>query len=85
LRFGIPESERGQRIHGTTDICSTEDEDFFIRGIILMPIRDPTDAFGLGVWVSQKRENFQTYLKNFDTPETGPFFGWLCNRSGWTK
>lgn len=78
--FGVPESERDQRIHGTTDICSIDDEDFFVRGIILVPIKNSTDAFGLGVWVSQKRENFQTYLKNFDTAEIGPFFGWLCNR-----
>lgn len=78
--FGIPESERAQRIRGTTDICSIDDEDFFIRGIILMPIRDSDDAFGLGVWVSQKRENFQAYLQNFDSADIGPFFGWLCNR-----
>ncbi len=78
--FGIPESERGRRIQGSADICSIDDEDFFIRGVILMPIKDSADAFGLGVWVSQKRENFQTYLKDFDSGEIGPFFGWLCNR-----
>jgi hypothetical protein len=78
--FGIPEPERNKRIHGTTDICSIDDEDFFVRGVILIPIKNSKDSFGLGVWVSQKRENFKTYLANFDSAEIGPFFGWLCNR-----
>jgi len=78
--FGVPESERSKRIHGTSDICSIDNEDFFIRGIILMPIKDSAQEFGIGVWVSQKRENFQTYLDNFDSSGIGPFFGWLCNR-----
>ena len=45
-----------------------------------MPIKDSTEQFGIGVWVSQKQENFQSYLDNFDSPDIGPFFGWLCNR-----
>ena len=24
-----------------------------------------------------KKENFETYRANFDTPDIGPFFGWL--------
>ena len=78
--FGVPESERAARIKGTTDTCSIDDEDFFIRGIILIPVHGQPESLGLGVWVSQKRENFQTYLDNFDSAEIGPFFGWLSNR-----
>src|SRR5262249_2624466 len=50
------------------------------RGVIAIPVRGQSEPFGFGVWVSQKRENFQTYLANFDTPAIGPFFGWLCTR-----
>jgi hypothetical protein len=77
--FGIPESERERRVRVTTDICAIDDEDFFVRGVLLIPIKDQSDRLGLGVWVSQKRENFQTYIENFDTAEIGPFFGWLSN------
>ena len=78
--FGVPESEREARIKATTDVCAIDDEDFFIRGVIQIPIKGQNESFGLGVWVSQKRENYQTYLDNFDTADIGPFFGWLCNR-----
>ena len=77
--WDVPEEERPQRIGFTSDTCVIDDEDFFIRGVIEIPIHDYPRNFGLGVWVSQKRENFDTYLENFDSSEIGPFFGWLCN------
>lgn len=77
--FGIPEDERDRRVRLTGDTCVI-DEDCFIRGVLDIPIHDQPEPFGFGVWVSQKRENFQTYLDNFDTPDIGPFFGWLCTR-----
>jgi len=78
--FGIPVSERAQRIRSTTDTCVIDDEDYFVRGVILIPVHGESENFGLGVWVSQKRENFEAYLENFDSPSIGPFFGWLSNR-----
>jgi len=30
--------------------------------------------------VSHKKENFEIYRDHFDTPDIGPFFGWLCTR-----
>jgi hypothetical protein len=77
--FAVPESERSHRIKATIDVCAIDDDEFFIRGVLLLPIKESSDHLGLGVWVSQKRENFQTYLDNFDTPDIGPFFGWLSN------
>lgn len=78
--FGVPESERELRIRSTADTCVIDQEDHFIRGVILVPVRGENHNFGLGVWVSQKRENFETYLDNPDSPDIGPFFGWLSNR-----
>jgi hypothetical protein len=77
--FGVPQAERAKRIKGNSDVCAIDDEYFFLRGVILIPITGTSDHFGVGVWVSQKRENYETYLNNFDTPEIGPFFGWLSN------
>jgi len=76
--WDVPEEERESRIESTSDTCIIDGEHFFIRGVIELPIHDYPERFGLGVWVSQKRENFNTYLENFDSGEIGPFFGWLC-------
>jgi len=77
--FTVPEAERTARVRGDTDSCVIDGDAFYIRGVILMPIKETADHFGLGVWVSQKRENFVTYMENYDTAEIGPFFGWLSN------
>lgn len=75
--WSVPEDEREQRIELTSDTCVIDD-DCYIRGVIEIPIHDYPESFGFGVWVSQKRENFDTYLANFNSDDIGPFFGWLC-------
>ena len=80
--WAVPEEERAERIKLTSDTCEIDDEYFFIRGVLELPIHHQAGRFGFGVWVSQKRENFFTYLANPDTSEIGPFFGWLCTRIG---
>ena len=77
--FTIPESEREARTKFNTDLCSIDDEHFFIRGVLLIPVLGQDEQLGLGVWVSQSQENFETYVANYDTDEIGPFFGWLSN------
>jgi hypothetical protein len=78
--WGVPDAQRDQRVELTSDTCIIDDTDFFIRGIVEIPVLDYPRSFGFGVWVSQKQENFRTYLDNYDSSEIGPFFGWLCNR-----
>jgi hypothetical protein len=77
--FVVPEAERSTRIRGTLDLCSIDDDQFYIRGVILIPIKGHNEKLGLGVWVSQKRENFRTYVDNYESADIGPFFGWLSN------
>jgi hypothetical protein len=48
--------------------------------VIEIPVRDYEHGFGLGVWVSHKKENFEAYRQDFDTADIGPFFGWLSNK-----
>ena len=60
------------------DLCVVADTDYFIRGVIEIPLLDHEDVFGWGVWVSLKKENFETYRQHFDTDTIGPFFGWLA-------
>lgn len=74
----VPEEERTERVELNSDLCIVDD-DYFIRGVIEIPVHGQTDRFGIGVWISQKPENFQTYAEHFDSDEIGPFFGWLSN------
>lgn len=75
----VPEEDQTSRVKLDEDLCVVDDEHYFIRVVLKIPIHDHEDDFGFGVWVSQKKENFETYLENFDTPDIGPFFGWLSN------
>jgi len=77
--WGVPEEERSRRIDLTSDTCIIDNEYFFIRGVLEIPVIDYPESFGFGVWVSQKRENYYTYLDNYDSREIGPFFGWLSS------
>ena len=61
----------------TEDLCVTEGTDYFVRGVIQIPVHEFSEAFGWGVWVTHKKENFETYRDNFDSADIGPFFGWL--------
>jgi hypothetical protein len=75
--YTIPEEERSSRAELTEDTCIIDGEDYFIRGVIHIPVHDYHRDFGFGVWVSQKKENFYAYLSNPESEKIGPFFGWL--------
>jgi len=78
--FDVAEEDRAKRVVLTSDTCIIDQEQYFIRGVIHIPVRDQSEPFGFGVWVSQKRENFNTYVLNSDSAAIGPFFGWLSTR-----
>ena len=75
----VPEAERAKRVRLDDDLCIIDEEHHFIRGLIEIPVHGQVETFGIGVWVSQKPENFRTYVEHFDSAEIGPFFGWLSN------
>jgi hypothetical protein len=77
--YTIPENERAARVQLTEDTCTIDGEDYFIRGVIHIPVHDYHRDFGFGVWVSQKKENFDQYLSAPDSEQVGPFFGWLSS------
>lgn len=78
--FAIPEAEREARAAWTPDTCVIDNKDYLIRGVIEVHVHGEAEPFGWGVWVSQKKENFETYLANHESATIGPFFGWLCTR-----
>lgn len=78
--FALDEDERAARVKLTADTCVIDDQAYFIRGVLRVPILDAADEYlGYGVWVSQKKENFETYVANFDSADIGPFLGWFSS------
>ncbi|MCX2724736.1 DUF2199 domain-containing protein [Roseibium salinum] len=77
--FGIPENERARRVWLDSDLCVLDEEFFFIRAILEVPIRETEDSFLWGVWVSQSKESFERYVDSFGGDQTGhQSFGWLA-------
>ena len=76
----IPEHERSQRCDLVSDACVIDDEHFFIRGCLEIPVHGLTEPFVWLVWVSLSKESFGEWLSHYETAERahfGPYFGWL--------
>ena len=81
--FAIPEDERLTRCDAGTDDCVIDNESFFIRGCIEIPVHGYSQPFIWGVWVSLSKESFESWSSVFGKPKRshiGPFFGWLNAR-----
>ena len=77
--FAIPEHERAERVILDADTCSIDNEHFFIRTTLEIPIAGLDQPFVWGVWVSQSRASFLRYIATFDSDQTGDgSFGWLA-------
>lgn len=74
----IPEEERAKRITLTSDLCAIDNDNFFIRAVLELPIIGAREPFSWGVWVSQSRESFDRYKATIGTDQGGQgSFGWL--------
>ena len=78
--YSIPEPERASRCHLDTDTCIVDEEFFFVRGCLEVPILGETEPFIWGVWVSLSHKNFDLFRGLYHERHRshgGPFFGWL--------
>jgi len=78
--FYVPREDRDRRCQLTADTCVIDEEAFFIRGCIEIPVAGTEEPFTWGAWVSFSPENFQTFRRLLDESDRdgfGPFFGWL--------
>ena len=78
----IPEVERSTRVELGPDYCVINDEWYFVRGCLDIPVHGHDEPFSWGAWVSLSRENFLRYGKLHDNVEREPgarFVGWLCS------
>lgn len=78
--LGVPEEEREERVYITPDVCVVDNEFFFVRGVIEIPILGAEDYFGWGVWCSLSEKNYTRMIEiweNDDLESEPPYFGWL--------
>ena len=68
------------------DVCVWTDDagerNYFIRGLLTIPVLDAQDDFRYGLWSSLSKRSFERVLELWDDPartEEPPYFGWLAN------
>ena len=80
LWYALPEGERAERAFLSSDECVIDDEHFFVRGRVVLPVDGGADSFVWLVWVSLSAANFQRMGELWETEgreSEPPYFGWL--------
>jgi hypothetical protein len=84
IRLPVLDSTKDNRPKSflTPDFCTLDDQHFFVRGVIKLPILGTAQHLRWGVWGSLSRENFELVLKSEGLADrtTAPMFSWLSTR-----
>lgn len=78
--FSVPPQERETRVEYGTDWCVVDEEHFFVRGRIEIPIIASEEVFCWNVWTSLSEKNFLRTNEVWNDSERvnePPYFGWL--------
>jgi hypothetical protein len=79
--LSLSRSNRKMRGELSSDQCVLDDN-FFVRGLVEIPVVDSDEVFAWGVWVSLSRANFGRARLLWQAPNRvaePSYFGWLCN------
>ena len=83
-----PEANSALRFDGdflSDDLCVIGGADFFVRGVLEIPVHGSDEPFGFGGWSTLSRANFELYVASIDgavLDEDAIWTGWL---STWAK
>jgi len=76
----ITKEELMARVYMTEDLCSIDEKQYFIRGVLEVPIKELNTTFEWGLWALVNHTDFVRYVElwdaNIDEDEL-PFQGWL--------
>jgi hypothetical protein len=78
----IPRGERASRVELTEDDCVIDGREFYVKGLLEIPVRGVEQPFTWGVWLSLSEASYLRFAELFaDVTRTAgeSFFGWLCN------
>ena len=65
-----------------SDLCVIKKQDYFIRGLIEIPVIGGSPPFRWGVWTTLSKANFDRIVSLWTDPrllEEPSYFGWLSN------
>lgn len=57
--LALPEADREEHADLGSDQCIIDDEQFFVRGCLELPVHGHSEPLSWGVWVSVSKEDFQ--------------------------
>ncbi|MFL5242350.1 MAG: DUF2199 domain-containing protein [Gemmataceae bacterium] len=80
--YSIPKSQRKKRCSLTSDLCVVDNEYFFIRGCLEIPVWGLPKPFVWGVWTSLSQANYKRTLAVWNKStrvKEPPYFGWLSS------
>lgn len=66
----------------SVDRCTIDDEYFFVRGLVEIPIVESGGVFAWGVWISLSKGSFERACELWDDSQRvyePTYFGWFCN------
>jgi hypothetical protein len=77
--LAVPHAQRERRCRFTDDVGVIDGQRYYIRGVLLVPVRDTGDNFAWGIWVRVSQQDFERYqaLWNVDGSGEPPFTGHL--------
>ncbi len=81
--LGVTDAEFKARVDLTADQCVIDEEHFFIRGHIILPIVGSSETFAWSVWCSLSKKSFLHACDRWFNPERvndARYFGWLTSR-----
>jgi hypothetical protein len=78
----VPPEEFSARVKLSSDQCVVDEQQFFIRGHIEIPIHKHPEPLSFSVWSSLSEESFFHMGDRWESPDRDcdpPYFGWLCS------
>src|SRR5262249_2234463 len=78
----VPESEFDSRVDLSSDQCVVDNDQFFVRGHIQVPIHGLPEPLTFSVWSSLSARSFLHMGERWESPDRAsdpPYFGWLCS------
>ncbi|MBL7817016.1 MAG: DUF2199 domain-containing protein [Saprospiraceae bacterium] len=78
--YAIPTDEREKRIELKESLCVVDEEHFFHRCRLIIPIIDYPEDLIFNVWASISEDNFWIRMDLWGNPnrtQQNPYFGWL--------
>lgn len=78
--LSVPSEQREKRIELNESLCVVDEEHFFHRGRLTIPIKDHSENLVFNVWASISADNFNKRMDLWEDPNRvmeEPYFGWL--------